>query len=223
MYRCHILFIYSPSCWIYPFLSSLLYTYRSLHWSVHSSWPCVHPLCLKTFSMCGHTQSQLHERAATWLKLTSVARRSASGTQHTATSHSPTLQRCFCACACLFSSSCAYAHRRVFVCAAMKVYFCECVHVTKVVLLPGARFEARMMAKICARPGEELVRTWRFRSQRHLHLQEWYMWACVAGTGYYLVPDIYNTLVLRQKHEQRKNMENGQSVQGEWRNEKETT
>ncbi len=54
--------------------------------------------------MGAHTLSQQHERAATWLKLTSVAGRSASGAQHTATSHSPArpgYYPCMCVCVCL--------------------------------------------------------------------------------------------------------------------------
>lgn len=62
------------------------------------------PFVCEHVSVGGHTPRQQHERAATWLKLTSVAGGRASGTQHPAASHSPTLPRYFVnMCICLRS------------------------------------------------------------------------------------------------------------------------
>lgn len=145
--------------------------------------------------MGGHTPSQQHERAATWLKLTSVARRSASGAQHSATSHSPRppcSSVCMCtslylwppkvllrSCACPCSSLCVCA--RADACAGARVCF-------RCAALPGARCEARATAKICEHLRGESVWTRRLGSQRDLEIQEeWCTWVCVWLD---LVPDI---------------------------------
>lgn len=153
------------------------------------------PYVFQTSSMSGHTVSQQHGRAATWLKLTSVARSRAAGARHSATSPPSTLflyKRTS-----LYLSSCAHTCRRVFVSSR---------YVTKVAPLCLEDFMKQEWWPRCVNTQEENQRrTWSFRSQSQLRLPERCMWACVASAVHTAWCQTYKTdtrkpdVVLREK------------------------
>lgn len=186
-------------------------------------------LCLQTFCMGGHTLSEQHERAATWLKLTSVARRSASGAQHTATSHSPTLPGYYvcmcislclglsvCFCAIVHACACRSAYTHAGMCVYMGGYFCVCLHVVVVLLCLEHDVKQERWARLANTREENQYGhgalghkgTWRYRSGVR---------GCVCvcvwpGSGFtwcltYKTDTRKTAATVRERQEQKKNRE----------------